>query len=484
MSSDPGEKSKIGALGWSAVNSLSARLLSIGVGLVIARLLTPAEFGTYALAYVVVTIALSFNELGASVVLMRSPAAPVSMAATAVTISLAGGVAIFLVLLVGAPWIASLLGPEELVVLIRIVSLNVLLDSLASVPNALLCRSFMQGRRTAVLFASAFPAAGVSIGLAAAGWGAESLAWGSIAGNVTAVVLLFALAPARPRPGWRPVHARTLLLGGLPLAAASLANLATLNVDYVVVGRMLGTEALGFYVLAFNISSWPSSLLSLSIRPVALPAFSGMVHDLRRLQALVFRSLRFLWAVTLLPTLLISLLAGPLVQVLYGDKWRASAEALRWLAILGGIRVMLDLVYDLLVALGRAGRLVAVQVGWLFALAVSLPVGAALGGIGGVAIGHVLVAIGVTGTAYCLTLQQSGFSIRAIAASFTGPAAAGLVAAGVLLLGLRVELPPWAAVIGWGSVVSLVYLALLALQAENRLVVAEVIGEVRGSRQL
>ena len=86
-----------------------------------------------------------------------------------------------------------------------------------------------------------------------------SLAYGSLAGNVTATALVLVLAPARPLPGWRRDDAVALLRVGLPLAGTSLVLLATLNVDYVVVGRQLGTTALGLYLLAFNLSSWPST---------------------------------------------------------------------------------------------------------------------------------------------------------------------------------------------------------------------------------
>ena len=79
---------------------------------------------------------------------------------------------------------------------------------------------------------------------------------------------------------------------GLPLAGTSLVLLATLNVDYVVVGRQLGTTALVLYLLAFNLSSWPSNLLSIAVRRVAIPGFARLADERAELEPAFVKSLR------------------------------------------------------------------------------------------------------------------------------------------------------------------------------------------------
>ena len=95
-------------------------------------------------------------------------------------------------------------------------------------------------------------------------------------------VALYILAPDRPKPGWdRPV-ARDLLKFGIPLTGSSFLVFAMLNVDYLVVGRELGTVALGYYALAFNLSSFPWNMLSTAVRPIAVPAFAALPARRRR----------------------------------------------------------------------------------------------------------------------------------------------------------------------------------------------------------
>ena len=145
-------------------------------------------------------------------------------------------------------------------------------------------RAFQQRRRAVADLVALVPSSVVSIVLAAQGHGAMSLAYGSLVGNLTATTLVLVLAPARPLPGWRRNDAAALLRVGLPLAGTSLVLLATMNVDYVVVGRQLGTTALGLYLLAFNLSSWPSNLLSIAVRRVAIPGFARLAGDRAELE--------------------------------------------------------------------------------------------------------------------------------------------------------------------------------------------------------
>ncbi len=158
-----------------------------------------------------------------------------------------------------------------------------------------------------------------------------SLAYGSLAGNVTATALVLVLAPARPLPGWRRDDAVALLRVGLPLAGTSLVLLATLNVDYVVVGRQLGTTALGLYLLAFNLSSWPSNLLSIAVRRVAIPGFARLADERAELESAFTRSLRALSVAGFLLAAPLAALAPSVLGVVYGTGGpRRVRRSPRW----------------------------------------------------------------------------------------------------------------------------------------------------------
>ena len=118
----------------------------------------------------------------------------------------------------------------------------------------------------------------ITVGLAVSGHGAWSLGWGAVAGNLTTAVLALVWSPLRVRPGWRSDVVRELLGFGLPLAGASLLALLILNVDFIVVGHVLGPVQLGLYLLAFNLCSWPITVVTSAIRRVAIALFARLAE--------------------------------------------------------------------------------------------------------------------------------------------------------------------------------------------------------------
>ena len=464
---------------WSLFNAGSSRALSLCAMLVIVRLVTPREYGVYAVAFLILTAITSMNELGVSVAVARAQEDPTPLGPTATTLSLATSIGIYLAVYGLAPTLATALGSSAATGVIRLVGLNVILDGFSSIPNAFLMRSFQQGRRTIVDLVAFVPGAGVTIGLAAAGWGPLALAWGSLAGNVAAVVMVYVLAPSRPLPGWHRAHARVLVRAGLPFAATSAVYLATLNVDYVVVGRFLGPAALGLYVLAFNLSSAGPNLISLAIRRVAIPGFGRLVDDPEALGKAFARSLHLVAVMAVLIATLLSTLARPLITILYGHPWIPAVGALRWLAVLGALRVIFDLGYDVLVGSNRGRALLVVQFLWLAGLIAVLPVAARADGITGVGMGHVIVAVVLVAPAYLVAFRHARLPLLAIGRALVWPLVAGAATVGVVLGGVRLVTDRWTQLTVVSLVAVVFYALLVGHQRDNQAVLVRAARRVR-----
>jgi O-antigen/teichoic acid export membrane protein len=457
---------------WSLLNSFSLRFLTLLAGLAIARLVTPAEFGTFAAGLLVLTVLLSMNELGVSIVVVRWQGRVERILPTATTCAVGTSALWSLLAFAGAPQIASLLGAPDAEPVIRVLAFGVLFDGLSSIPNALLMRGFHQRLRTMADLSGFVLGTGVGIWLAATGWGALGLAYGAVVTNAVTTAVIWWRGPARPRPGWTTAHARELVKAGLPLAGTSLVLLTIINVDYVVVSRVLGVTALGFYVLAFNVASWPWTLLSKSIRRVALPGFAHLVGDRERLEETFARGLTLVAGTALLGGVLLAALAGPVVQVLYGDRWLPAIEALRWLALLGALRIVLDLCYDLLVAVDRARPLLKVQLVWLVALIVALPVGAHMNGIAGVGMAHVLVAAVIVLPLNVALVRSAGVRLRVLARAMAPVVAAGAAGTGIALGAQRIDAAPVWTLLVVGSLITVAYAVAFVMPNGGRAAVA------------
>lgn len=452
---------------WSLLNSAAARVLNVLAGLVIARIVTPEQFGTYAAALLVMTVVLSMNEIGLSVAVIRWKDRVDRITPTAVTGSLASSAVWFALMLLGAPAIASLLNAPEATTAIQVLSFGVLLDGISTIPNALLMRAFQQRRRAIAEIVGFLVGTPIGIFLASK-HGATGLAVGLLIANLVSTGLILWLAPSRPRPGWDRETAVQLLRLGLSPALTSLLLLAIVNVDSIVVSRVLGVGALGFYVLAFNVANWPWTLLSMSIRQVSLPAFSRLAEDRSGLEGAFSQSLSLAAGVAVLGGILLAALAEPLVGILYGDKWLPAVAALRWLALFGALRVVLELCYDLLIAAGRAGALVRLQLGWLAALAIVLPLGAHLNGIAGVAVAQGIVAVAFVLPLNVRLLIGSGLRLAPLVRSLQPVAVASLAGAATALLVLEAGAPRAITLLAGGVLISLAYGAAFLATGRGR----------------
>ena len=437
-SSGPGEKTTLAAtaaraLGWTFISTALSKLGTIGIGVALARMLGPHAFGTYAVAWVALLAVLSLNDLSVSLAIVRWPGDPAEIAPTVTTIAVTGSAAMYAVCFFGAPGYASAMGAPAAAGVIRVLAVSVLLDGLVCTPVGLLDRSFRQDRRMIADQVNGWLGALVSVGLAWTGMGAMSLAVGRIVGAVAAAVLYIAFSPEPLRFGFDRARARALLRYGTPLAGSTVVAFAVTNVDQFVVGRVLGATALGFYVLALNLATWPVSMFSLPVRNVAPAAFARLQHDQEAMRTAFLSSSALLCAVALPVCLVIGGSATPLIRLAYGARWLPASRVLLWLSLLAALTIFFQLAYDYFVVLARSRVVFTVQFGWLLALVPALIAGARLAGIVGVGVAEVAVAGGVILPWYLHELRGAGIRRRALGSRLrlplAGAAVAGLAAA-------------------------------------------------------
>jgi len=324
------------ALGWSFFNNAFARLGTLGIGIALARLLGPHQFGTFAVALLALLALLSFNELGVSLAIVRWQGEPSEIAPTVSTISVASSLIIYAACFVTAPLFARTMGAPAAAGVIRVLALNIVIDGVVATPAAMMQRYFRQDKKMIADQVNCWLGAVISILLAWKGFGAMSLAVGRLAGALAAGVLFVVFSPEPLRFGYNREKARALYKFGLPLAGASIVVFAVTNVDQIVVGHMLGTTALGLFALAFNLASWPVNMFSLPVRSVAPAAFSRLQHDPPAMRRSFVTIAGLLVSTTLPICLLISGAAVAILRLVYGAAFVPAAPALLWLAVLGG----------------------------------------------------------------------------------------------------------------------------------------------------
>ena len=356
---DPGlARTAAGAFGWSFLNAALSRLGTLVVGVLMARILGPGEFGTFAVAMVALLAVLSFNELGVSLAVVRWERDPETVLGTVNAISTAGSVLLFLAMYATAGPVAGLLGAPDAAGIIRLMSVSVVFSGMVAGPAALLQRRFRQRRRLVIDQTVTWSGTGLSLALALGGFGAWSLAWGRVAATLIGVALfIHATRPYRLRVDRDLVM--PLLRFGLPLAGTSIVVFAVAYVEQVAVGATLGATALGYFVLAFNLASWPLNMFSQPLRSVAPAVFSRLQGDPQRLGDSFTTLLRVVAVVTLPVCLVGAAVADDVIRFVYGDEWAPAAGIFAVLVLVTVGRIFVELSYDLLVVL-QAHRSTAV----------------------------------------------------------------------------------------------------------------------------
>ncbi|MFF2346148.1 oligosaccharide flippase family protein [Pseudarthrobacter sp. NPDC058119] len=412
------------------LNTVLSRLGTLGIGIVLARVLGPESFGTFAVALVALMAVLSFNELGVSLAIVRWPGDPARIVPTVNTISVAGSTVFCGAAIVAAPAFTAAVGDPHATDVIRVLILSVLINGVVASPAALLQRDFREKTRLGIDQVNVWVGALLSLVLALTGMGAMALALGRVAGSLLAAVMFLRASPLPYRFGLDRENLIPLLRFGLPLAGTSVIFFAVGYGDQLTASTVLGTTSLGYYVLASNLANSPISLLAQPLRRVAPATFSSLHHDRNAPRQTLIAVVSVLSCATIPPVLAIAASSEPIIQLVYGDSWLPAAPVLAWLVVAAFMKILCDLFYDYLVVLGRSGTVFCIQAISLIVLVPSLVVGALLFGLPGLAAAQAVVTLTVVLPAYGWQLRRTGVGISALIKSIRLPVLVG-IASGV-----------------------------------------------------
>jgi O-antigen/teichoic acid export membrane protein len=381
-----------GGIGRIFLDAVSARSGTLVIGLVLARMLTPREFGAFGVVVVALLGAQSIGQLGAGSALTLWRTAPEDVAPTVTTVALASSAAVYAAVYAGAPALAATMGTPSAAQVIRVAALSVLVSGLVTAPRAMLQRR-APWLRVMIEQVDNWIGVAVTIGLVATGHGLMGFAVGRIAGSLVSAALFIAFSPRAMRIGLRRGRVRAVLQVALPFAASGLLAFAITNVDQIVVGQLLHPADLGYYVLALCVATWPVTVLSQPVRDAAPVAFARFRRGPQIVGSAFMSSANLLAALTLPVCVLISSLAVPLVHLVYGPAWAPAAPVLVWLAPLATIRVFYALANDYFAVLAASRRGLIFQLMWLVTLIPALSAAAYQHGLVAVAVVSVCVAL-------------------------------------------------------------------------------------------
>jgi lipopolysaccharide exporter len=319
---------------WAYGSYVGGRLLVLGSTAVLARLLTPDDFGLVALALTFMALLEAVGDLGLSQALVVQKGEDIDERASTVFVAgVAIGAFLSAVIALISPLAEDYFGEPELQALTAALGCNFLLRSFGVTHYALAQKRLDFRTRTVAEFADVVVRGSVGIALALAGLGAWALVIGYLAGTLALDIALWLLVDFRPRLRMKFRHLKEMTGFGATLSLVNVSNAVMTNIDYLFVGKVLGPVALGLYTLAYRLPELLMINLSTVASGVLYPAFSAV--DRESLGRAFLISLRFTMIISLPIAVGMAILADPIVLTLFGDQWTESADAMRVLAVFG-----------------------------------------------------------------------------------------------------------------------------------------------------
>jgi len=329
-------------------------VLTMASTAILARLLMPEDYGLVALASIVTELAAILNTISLSAILIQRKRLARIQCDTVFWFMAGLGVAASLVIALGAPLFAALLGDERITPLLRVMSVLFFLEQLMVIQHVTMMRLMMFDLDFRVQLGALLVriAGGVAGGLL--GWGPWALVAGSIAAVCFSVAYMWFEIPYVPRLRFRWAFLRENIKTSSSMLGNGVIQYALGNVDFFIVGRRYGATDLGYYQAAFSLSAELRNRLAGPLQKILFPAYSLVQSEPERFRRGVGMSLLMLSAAVAPLGFGLTATADEVVQLLYGQKWLAAIPLLQALGIAGALRAIFSMCASLFYAINRA----------------------------------------------------------------------------------------------------------------------------------
>lgn len=382
----------VSGIKWTTASTMGRRVLGLVANIVFARLLAPADFGLVAMAGVLLGFVDIFKDLGTGAALVREKEVRPGLLSSVFWLNCCFGLAVTLLMFAMSPLVAGFYQETRVQPVLAAMALSFVLSSLSIVHTSLLMREMAFERLAKVELAASVLSYAIGIGAALLGHGVWSLVYQVIANAALGTLFAWSVSRWRPRLVFAWSEIRGITGYSLNLAGYNIFYYFSQNIDNLLIGRFLGSEALGLYDLAYKLMTFPMQAISAVFGRVMLPYYARAQDDLPRFRQAFLRVAGAIAFITF--PMMVGLLAvrEHFVFAVFGAAWAPVIPLLAMFAPLAAIRSVLTTTGSIYVATGHTG----LQLRWGMLSNLIVLAGLALGlkwGIVGVAAGFTATSI-------------------------------------------------------------------------------------------
>ncbi len=381
---------------WIGALKFFSRGSSVFRTIIIARILSPSQFGVFGIATLMLSLIETLTETGINVVLVQRKENIEEYINTAWIISIARGILIFLAIFLSAGLVAAFFKSQDAYNLLVLISFAPLIrgfinPSVAKFQKELNFKKEFYYRISIVLVETL-----ISLLLVVVTRDPISLVWGLVGGAIFEVIVSFYVVNPRPRFNFEKNIFKDIISHSKWITSSGIFGYLFGNGDNIVVGRVLGTSSLGIYDMAYTIALLPTTELAEVVAKVTFPVYVQFAEDKKRLRRAYMKTTVTIAAATLPLVLLFIFFPIELIRIFLGEKWIEAAGALQIMSVFAFIAavfspsgaifyavkkqkynffisilaflVMIALIYPLILSFGIVGAGIAATLGSLSTL--------------------------------------------------------------------------------------------------------------------
>ncbi len=314
----------VSGIKWNAIGRFSTQGISFVIGLLLARKLTPSDYGVVGMLGIFFAIAQTFIDSGFGSALIRKKDCSDADFSTAFYFNIAVGIISFITLFLSAPYIARFFNTPILLDVTRVLSVNLFINSLTIVQHAKLNAAIDFKSQAKVSLLSTLVSGGVGLSMAYLGFGVWSLVYQSVSLAIVRAILLWHMTQWRPQRVFSRESFQYLFGFGSKILSASLLHTVYANLTTILIGKFYTAKDLGYYSRGESLATLPSSNITSILQSVTYPILSKIQDDDARLIQAYRKYISMTSMVIFFGMCLLAALAKPFILTLLTEKWANS----------------------------------------------------------------------------------------------------------------------------------------------------------------
>jgi len=341
-------------IAWEAISKIFIQIFSWTSTFIVARILSPSDYGIVAVSGIYIGVAVLISEMGLTAGIINRAKINSSTVTTLFLFSVLLSLILFLIMYFSAGYIASFYSMQELDNVIKLSAVILIINSLKVIPAAFLMRELMFKQAALLVVVGQLVGIVVLLTLAYGGYGYWSLIISVLINQSVVVLLYMKYMPRLSMTKFDYTEIRETLRFGLTVTFARFAAQLRNQSPVFLISLFYGKSLLGFYSMAQQVSSMPMDKIGSIINKVVFPSVSRVKDNLQEVHFLFVRMSKFLLLILIPIYMVLFLYADPLVSIVLGVKWLPIIPYLKILALIDFIRMTLMLIPGVFAGLGHA----------------------------------------------------------------------------------------------------------------------------------